>query len=66
VFELQRLHGIGEGILPRGVENPEDLPRVCAGGRAPRLVGLPGVRQLAENGANCFVHQAGHRCVWKR
>jgi len=63
-FELQRLHGMGEGVYREVLDNPLlTLPRVCAGGGAPRPVGVPG-SPAAGNGANSsFVHQLADASV---
>ena len=41
-FEMQRLHGMGEGIYREVMKDRDGaVPRVRAGGRAPRPAGLP-------------------------
>jgi RHH-type proline utilization regulon transcriptional repressor/proline dehydrogenase/delta 1-pyrroline-5-carboxylate dehydrogenase len=58
VFELQRLHGMGEGIYREVLKNPLIFCRVYApvGAHKDLLAYL--VRRLLENGANAsFVHQ---------
>ncbi len=57
-FELQRLHGMGEGIYGEVLKNPQVACRVYApvGAHKDLLAYL--VRRLLENGANSsFVHQ---------
>ena len=63
-FELQRLHGMGEGIFREVLKNPHIACRVYApvGSHRDLLAYL--VRRLLENGANSsFVHQLADESV---
>lgn len=63
-FELQRLHGMGEGIHDQVLKNPKIACRVYApvGAHKDLLAYL--VRRLLENGANSsFVHQLADETV---
>jgi RHH-type proline utilization regulon transcriptional repressor/proline dehydrogenase/delta 1-pyrroline-5-carboxylate dehydrogenase len=63
-FELQRLHGMGEGIFREVLRNPSIACRVYApvGSHRDLLAYL--VRRLLENGANSsFVHQLADESV---
>ena len=63
-FELQRLHGMGEGIYREVLANPQVACRVYApvGAHKDLLAYL--VRRLLENGANSsFVHQLADETV---
>ena len=63
-FELQRLHGMGEGIFREVLKNPNIACRVYApvGSHRDLLAYL--VRRLLENGANSsFVHQLADESV---
>ena len=63
-FELQRLHGMGEGIFREVLKNPSIACRVYApvGSHRDLLAYL--VRRLLENGANSsFVHQLADESV---
>ncbi|MDD2880133.1 MAG: L-glutamate gamma-semialdehyde dehydrogenase [Rhodoferax sp.] len=63
-FELQRLHGMGEGIYREVLKNPQVACRVYApvGAHKDLLAYL--VRRLLENGANSsFVHQLADASV---
>jgi len=63
-FELQRLHGMGEGVYREVLKNPLIACRVYApvGAHKDLLAYL--VRRLLENGANSsFVHQLGDASV---
>ena len=63
-FELQRLHGMGEGIFREVLKNPQIDCRVYApvGSHCDLLAYL--VRRLLENGANSsFVHQLADESV---
>jgi RHH-type proline utilization regulon transcriptional repressor/proline dehydrogenase/delta 1-pyrroline-5-carboxylate dehydrogenase len=63
-FELQRLHGMGEGIYREVLNNPQVACRVYApvGAHKDLLAYL--VRRLLENGANSsFVHQLADASV---
>jgi RHH-type proline utilization regulon transcriptional repressor/proline dehydrogenase/delta 1-pyrroline-5-carboxylate dehydrogenase len=63
-FELQRLHGMGEGIFREVLKNPSIACRVYApvGSHRDLLAYL--VRRLLENGANSsFVHQLADASV---
>ncbi|HSV36172.1 MAG TPA: proline dehydrogenase family protein, partial [Ramlibacter sp.] len=63
-FELQRLHGMGEGIYREVLKNPQIACRVYApvGQHRDLLAYL--VRRLLENGANSsFVHQLADESV---
>ncbi len=57
-FELQRLHGMGEGVFREVLKNPSISCRVYAPVGAHRDLLAYLVRRLLENGANSsFVHQ---------
>ena len=57
-FELQRLHGMGEGVFREVLKNPRIRCRVYAPVGAHRDLLAYLVRRLLENGANSsFVHQ---------
>ena len=63
-FELQRLHGMGEGIFREVLKNPDIACRVYApvGSHRDLLAYL--VRRLLENGANSsFIHQLADESV---
>ena len=63
-FELQRLHGMGEGVFREVLKNPHATCRVYApvGSHKDLLAYL--VRRLLENGANSsFVHQLADESV---
>ena len=63
-FELQRLHGMGEGIFREVLKNPSIVCRIYApvGSHRDLLAYL--VRRLLENGANSsFVHQLADESV---
>jgi RHH-type proline utilization regulon transcriptional repressor/proline dehydrogenase/delta 1-pyrroline-5-carboxylate dehydrogenase len=63
-FELQRLHGMGEGVYGQVLKNPQVACRVYApvGAHKDLLAYL--VRRLLENGANSsFVHQLADETV---
>jgi RHH-type proline utilization regulon transcriptional repressor/proline dehydrogenase/delta 1-pyrroline-5-carboxylate dehydrogenase len=63
-FEMQRLHGMGEGIYREAMKNPQVSLRVYApvGEHRDLLAYL--VRRLLENGANSsFVHQLADEAV---
>ncbi|MFC6281390.1 MULTISPECIES: L-glutamate gamma-semialdehyde dehydrogenase [Polaromonas] len=63
-FELQRLHGMGEGVFREVLKNPQISCRVYApvGSHRDLLAYL--VRRLLENGANSsFVHQLADESV---
>jgi RHH-type transcriptional regulator, proline utilization regulon repressor / proline dehydrogenase / delta 1-pyrroline-5-carboxylate dehydrogenase len=63
-FELQRLHGMGEGVYREALKNPLLVCRVYApvGSHTSLLAYL--VRRLLENGANSsFVNQLGDSAV---
>ena len=63
-FELQRLHGMGEGVYGEVLKNPLIACRVYApvGAHKDLLAYL--VRRLLENGANSsFVHQLADETV---
>ncbi|MCB8745998.1 L-glutamate gamma-semialdehyde dehydrogenase [Rhodoferax sp. U2-2l] len=63
-FELQRLHGMGEGVYGEVLKNPQIACRVYApvGAHKDLLAYL--VRRLLENGANSsFVHQLADESV---
>jgi RHH-type proline utilization regulon transcriptional repressor/proline dehydrogenase/delta 1-pyrroline-5-carboxylate dehydrogenase len=47
-FEMQRLHGMGEGVYREVLKDGASLPRLRAGGRAPRPAGLPGAPPAGE------------------
>jgi RHH-type proline utilization regulon transcriptional repressor/proline dehydrogenase/delta 1-pyrroline-5-carboxylate dehydrogenase len=63
-FELQRLHGMGEGIYREVLKNPTVSCRVYAPVGAHRDLLAYLVRRLLENGANSsFVHQMADASV---
>ena len=63
-FELQRLHGMGEGIFREVLKNPAISCRVYAPVGAHRDLLAYLVRRLLENGANSsFVHQLADESV---
>ena len=63
-FELQRLHGMGEGIYREVLKNPQIRCRVYAPVGAHRDLLAYLVRRLLENGANSsFVHQLADESV---
>ncbi|MDP2818773.1 MAG: L-glutamate gamma-semialdehyde dehydrogenase [Polaromonas sp.] len=63
-FELQRLHGMGEGIYREVLKNPHIACRVYAPVGAHRDLLAYLVRRLLENGANSsFVHQLADASV---
>jgi RHH-type proline utilization regulon transcriptional repressor/proline dehydrogenase/delta 1-pyrroline-5-carboxylate dehydrogenase len=63
-FELQRLHGMGEGIYNEVLKNPTVACRVYAPVGAHRDLLAYLVRRLLENGANSsFVHQMADESV---
>jgi RHH-type transcriptional regulator, proline utilization regulon repressor / proline dehydrogenase / delta 1-pyrroline-5-carboxylate dehydrogenase len=63
-FELQRLHGMGEGIYREVLKNPLVACRVYAPVGAHRDLLAYLVRRLLENGANSsFVHQLADESV---
>ncbi|MBU0587045.1 MAG: L-glutamate gamma-semialdehyde dehydrogenase [Gammaproteobacteria bacterium] len=63
-FELQRLHGMGEGIYRELLKNPSMACRVYAPVGAHRDLLAYLVRRLLENGANSsFVHQLADESV---
>ena len=63
-FELQRLHGMGEGIFREVLKNPKISCRVYAPVGAHRDLLAYLVRRLLENGANSsFVHQLADESV---
>ncbi|WP_341913732.1 L-glutamate gamma-semialdehyde dehydrogenase [Polaromonas sp. YR568] len=63
-FELQRLHGMGEGIFREVLKNPQIACRVYAPVGAHRDLLAYLVRRLLENGANSsFVHQLADESV---
>jgi RHH-type proline utilization regulon transcriptional repressor/proline dehydrogenase/delta 1-pyrroline-5-carboxylate dehydrogenase len=63
-FELQRLHGMGEGIFREVLKNPAIACRVYAPVGAHRDLLAYLVRRLLENGANSsFVHQLADESV---
>ena len=63
-FELQRLHGMGEGIFREVLKNPAVTCRVYAPVGAHRDLLAYLVRRLLENGANSsFVHQLADESV---
>ncbi len=63
-FELQRLHGMGEGIFREVLRNPAIACRVYAPVGAHRDLLAYLVRRLLENGANSsFVHQLADESV---
>jgi RHH-type proline utilization regulon transcriptional repressor/proline dehydrogenase/delta 1-pyrroline-5-carboxylate dehydrogenase len=63
-FELQRLHGMGEGIYNEVLKNPTVACRIYAPVGAHRDLLAYLVRRLLENGANSsFVHQMADESV---
>ncbi|MEL0521337.1 proline dehydrogenase family protein, partial [Neisseria gonorrhoeae] len=63
-FELQRLHGMGEGVFREVLKNPQISCRVYAPVGAHRDLLAYLVRRLLENGANSsFVHQLADESV---
>ncbi|MGI9134999.1 MAG: proline dehydrogenase family protein, partial [Rhodoferax sp.] len=63
-FELQRLHGMGEGVYREVLKNPAVACRVYAPVGAHRDLLAYLVRRLLENGANSsFVHQMADTSV---
>ena len=63
-FELQRLHGMGEGVYREVLKNPLIRCRVYAPVGAHRDLLAYLVRRLLENGANSsFVHQLADESV---
>ncbi|MFZ2388948.1 MAG: L-glutamate gamma-semialdehyde dehydrogenase, partial [Polaromonas sp.] len=63
-FDLQRLHGMGEGIFREVLKNPQISCRVYAPVGAHRDLLAYLVRRLLENGANSsFVHQLADESV---
>ncbi len=63
-FELQRLHGMGEGIYREVLKNPNVRCRIYAPVGAHRDLLAYLVRRLLENGANSsFVHQLADESV---
>uniref|UniRef100_UPI00356A4AF1 proline dehydrogenase family protein n=1 Tax=Hydrogenophaga sp. TaxID=1904254 RepID=UPI00356A4AF1 len=63
-FELQRLHGMGEGVYREVLKNPKIRCRVYAPVGAHRDLLAYLVRRLLENGANSsFVHQLADESV---
>ncbi|MGQ2979897.1 MAG: L-glutamate gamma-semialdehyde dehydrogenase [Polaromonas sp.] len=63
-FELQRLHGMGEGVFREVLKNPQISCRVYAPVGAHRDLLAYLVRRLLENGANSsFVHQLADTSV---
>ena len=63
-FELQRLHGMGEGVYREVLKNPAVSCRVYAPVGAHRDLLAYLVRRLLENGANSsFVHQLADESV---
>ncbi len=63
-FELQRLHGMGEGVYREVLKNPRVRCRVYAPVGAHRDLLAYLVRRLLENGANSsFVHQLADESV---
>jgi RHH-type proline utilization regulon transcriptional repressor/proline dehydrogenase/delta 1-pyrroline-5-carboxylate dehydrogenase len=63
-FELQRLHGMGEGIFREVLKNPAIACRVYAPVGAHRDLLAYLVRRLLENGANSsFVHQLADESI---
>ncbi|MDD5324129.1 MAG: L-glutamate gamma-semialdehyde dehydrogenase [Polaromonas sp.] len=63
-FELQRLHGMGEGVFREVLKNPQVSCRVYAPVGAHRDLLAYLVRRLLENGANSsFVHQLADESV---
>jgi RHH-type proline utilization regulon transcriptional repressor/proline dehydrogenase/delta 1-pyrroline-5-carboxylate dehydrogenase len=63
-FELQRLHGMGEGIFRELLKNPAIACRVYAPVGAHRDLLAYLVRRLLENGANSsFVHQLADESI---
>jgi RHH-type transcriptional regulator, proline utilization regulon repressor / proline dehydrogenase / delta 1-pyrroline-5-carboxylate dehydrogenase len=64
IFELQRLHGMGEGVYREVLKNPKIRCRVYAPVGAHRDLLAYLVRRLLENGANSsFVHQLADESV---
>ncbi len=63
-FELQRLHGMGEGVFREVLKNPQISCRVYAPVGAHRDLLAYLMRRLLENGANSsFVHQLADESV---
>jgi RHH-type transcriptional regulator, proline utilization regulon repressor / proline dehydrogenase / delta 1-pyrroline-5-carboxylate dehydrogenase len=63
-FELQRLHGMGEGVYREVLKNPSIRCRVYAPVGAHRDLLAYLVRRLLENGANSsFVHQLADESI---
>jgi RHH-type proline utilization regulon transcriptional repressor/proline dehydrogenase/delta 1-pyrroline-5-carboxylate dehydrogenase len=63
-FELQRLHGMGEGVYREALKNPLLVCRVYAPVGSHRSLLAYLVRRLLENGANSsFVNQLGDSAV---
>jgi RHH-type transcriptional regulator, proline utilization regulon repressor / proline dehydrogenase / delta 1-pyrroline-5-carboxylate dehydrogenase len=63
-FELQRLHGMGEGVYREVLKNPNIRCRIYAPVGAHRDLLAYLVRRLLENGANSsFVHQLADESV---
>src|SRR3569832_1128371 len=63
-FELQRLHGMGEGIYREVLKDPAIACRVYAPVGQHRVLFAYLVRRLLENGANSsFVHQLADESV---
>ncbi len=63
-FELQRLHGMGEGVFREVLRNPDIRCRVYAPVGSHRELLAYLVRRLLENGANSsFVHQLADESV---
>ena len=63
-FELQRLHGMGEGVFREVLKNPNISCRVYAPVGAHRDLLAYLVRRLLENGANSsFVHQLADESI---
>ncbi len=63
-YELQRLHGMGEGVFREVLKNPQISCRVYAPVGAHRDLLAYLVRRLLENGANSsFVHQLADESV---
>jgi RHH-type proline utilization regulon transcriptional repressor/proline dehydrogenase/delta 1-pyrroline-5-carboxylate dehydrogenase len=64
IFELQRLHGMGEGVYREVMKNPKIRCRIYAPVGAHRDLLAYLVRRLLENGANSsFVHQLADESV---
>jgi RHH-type proline utilization regulon transcriptional repressor/proline dehydrogenase/delta 1-pyrroline-5-carboxylate dehydrogenase len=64
IFELQRLHGMGEGVYREVLKNPKIRCRIYAPVGAHRDLLAYLVRRLLENGANSsFVHQLADESV---